>query len=210
MGTYELKASDGCFDDFYSLLVAIASLATAAQWHTSGTVDFKPGETIALECKHLSDREVHLPLSGPVQSALAGVIPQLIQISVKQRNPTPPSYRTKTSGFATAVETIFQPFFVNFYERYSDEILAKYGSIDMDAPPVWQMGWVVRNAVSHNGCVYFRNPAHQPVRWQRLVLSPQDNGKKLFYGIFSAADLIVMMLEMEEERAGFSLNKIGK
>lgn len=207
MGTYELKASDGCFDDFYSLLVAIASLATAAQWHTSGTVDFKPGETIALECSHLSDREVHLPLFGPVQSALAGVTPQVIQISVKQRNPSPPSYKTKTSGFAGAVETIFQPFFVNFYERHSGEIATKFGKIDKQAPSVWQMGWVVRNAVSHNGCVYFRDPAHQSVAWQGLVLSPQDNGKRLFHSIFSAGDLIVMMLEMEEARTGSYISK---
>ncbi|MEN9901640.1 MAG: hypothetical protein RL651_304 [Pseudomonadota bacterium] len=207
METYELKASDGCFDDFYSLLVAIASLATAAQWHTSGTVDFKPGETIALECNHLSDREVHLPLFGPVESALAGVPPKIIQISVKQRNPAPPGYTTQTSGFARAVETIFQPFFVNFYERYSDEIAAKYGVIDKEAPSAWQMGWVVRNAVSHNGCVGFKNKNHLPVTWQGLTLSPADEGKALFHSTFSAGDLIVMMFEMEEVRTGKTIDK---
>lgn len=206
MLTYKLKHKESCFEDFYSLLVMIDCLATATQWHTTAKIDFKYGDTVALECKHLS-KEVHLPIFGPVKSALAGSTPYLIEVSIKSLNQTPPSYKTKISGFAVALEKIFQPFFVNYYERNLDQIKKKFGEIDKDAPSVWQMSWVVRNAMAHNGCIYFRNQNHPPISWQGLVVSPADNGKKMFNEILSAADLIIMMLEMEESIAGEKIDK---
>jgi hypothetical protein len=206
---YEIKNLDSCFDEFYSLLIVVASLATAAQVHASGVVDYKQGDTIALECRHLSDKEVHLPLFGLVQSALAGITPHLIEILVKHRSHDTPHYRMNTKGFSRSIEFIFQPFFVNFYEQFSQEIYIKYGAIDKYAPQVWQMGWLVRNAISHNGCVYFREKNHQPVAWKGLVLGPHNNGQKIFHNIFSPGDLIILMLEMEEVRTKLADNKIS-
>lgn len=205
--TYLLNKKNGCFEDFNVLLIALSSLAIATELKVSGQVNFKPGDIIAISGRHFSNQEVRLPLFGPVEAALAGVQPDVIEIAVAALNTAPPAYACKTSGFVGAVEAIFQPFFVNYYERYLDEIRSKFGDSDLTWPAAWQMGWVVRNAISHNGCIYFRSDKHPTVTWENLSFSHADNDKRLIHAFFSVADLILLLIEMEESRSGVKLPK---
>lgn len=207
MTTFELEPSNACFNEFNHLLILTESLAVAASWQSQRNVCFQPGDVIALECRHLAGSVVHLPLFGPVATAMSDKLPSIIQVSLKKTSSTP-VYSTWTGGLSGTIEAVFQPFFVNFYERNAAEISSKFGKIDLCGPPVWQMAWVIRNALSHNGCIHFSKPNHKPVSWRGLTLAPSDNGKKLFHNLISAGDLVVMMLEMEEQRSGCSLKKV--
>lgn len=207
MLTYNLKSSDGCFKEFHSIVVAVACIATAAQSHVSGKVDFKDGDIIALSCHHLSKNSVHFPLSKVVHAALHNLTPDVIQISIAQNNVPSPEYKYNTPGFLESVEAIFQGLFISYYERNYEEMKRTYPKLDLSGPSSWQMGWVGRNALSHNGCVYFRSASHPPVIWKGLELSPADNNKKVLHSILIVGDLIVMMLDMESDRPNSRLSK---
>lgn len=205
MKTYCINKSVGCFEDFNVLLIAISSVHVAANFHLGMVADCKPGDYCALSGRLLSDKEVRLPLFGPVESALKGLVPNVIQITVADISIALPQYQCNTSGFAGLIESVFQPFFVNYYERYLDGVRASFGDSDTQWPASWQMGWIVRNAISHNGCVYFRNQGHAAVTWEGLTLSYADNGSRLIHNLLSVADLIILLLKMEEDRTSTTI-----
>lgn len=200
MKTYRINKSVGCFNDFNVLLIALSSVSIAANFHLRLPMDWKPGDYFALQGKLFSDKDVLLPLVGPVEGALKGVIPNLIEITVTDTAAGKQEHLCKTSGFVGLIESVFQPFFVNYYERYLDGVRASFGDSDTQWPASWQMGWIVRNAISHNGCVYFRNQGHAAVTWEGLTLSYADNGARLIHNLLSVADLIILLLKMEEDR----------
>ncbi len=99
------------------------------------------------------------------------------------------------------MDALFQPFVVNYYERHVADIRTRYGGNTNVWPDAWQMGWMVRNAVSHGGYVHFRDSTRQPVRWGGLEVSPKDQGTKILGNIINYGDLILLMIAMEESRA---------
>ena len=101
-------------------------------------------------------------------------------------------------GLAGVLRGYIARFFQSYYERHRSEA-------SHEGP--WRMGWVIRNGFAHDGCVEFkaRRAGHQPVTWRDLMLSPEDNGKPIMDNILAMADIIVLLLDMEEQRNGESL-----
>lgn len=199
--TYKFEQSSGLFEDLNALLIAISGVAISAELTLSGNATFNPSDYLTLEGKHL-DVKVRLPLFGPIPTALIGTRPDFIEVTVVTGKEKEKSYTHTTNGFIATIHAIFQPFFVNYYERHIEEIKMTHGNFDKVWPLPWQMGRVIRNGISHGGCVYFRSPKHQSVLWQGLTLSPSDNGEQLLGNLISVGDLTVLLIEMELARAG--------
>jgi hypothetical protein len=102
--------------------------------------------------------------------------------------------------------------FLNFFEGYrpwlDNHIMANHAIGKKKAftlwPPVWQMAWVVRNAISHRGRINFTDPNLAPITWEGLTYSHNDHDRKLFELDLGVADLILLLVEM-----GKALDLIG-
>lgn len=86
--------------------------------------------------------------------------------------------------------------FVNFYENYTDFFEHEWKNNMAAWPNVIAFAKVIRNAISHSGSLRFRTSNSPSVTWRGLTYAPADQGRKVFEGDMSAADIIFLMLEM--------------
>ena len=196
---YPLTSKHALFEDVNVLLVSLASLATAASVHVDGKANFNAGDYLTIEGRHL-DLRVRIPIHGPVEAAIANKKPDLIEIAVVAGRDVERDHLTVTGGFANYVDTLFLPFLVTFFQRYRSHIEGKFTKDRLAWPPSWQMGWAVRNAVSHGG-VAFERPAQKPVVWRGLAFGPADEPGKSLMKLLNGADLLLLLFDMEQETA---------
>lgn len=109
-----------------------------------------------------------------------------------------------TSGFAEFVDAIFLPFLVNYHEHYRPEIEEKHRQGRTSWPAPWQMSWALRNATSHSGKV-FKTATQAPVSWRGLTFGPNDEPARKILSLVNGADILILLLEMEEARTGVPL-----
>lgn len=195
---HQLKPTDALFEDINVLLIALASLATAATLRVDGKAKFGAGDYVTIEGRHL-DIRVRLPLHGPVEAAIADRKPDLIELSELTGRDPERSYSTKTGGFASYVDALFLPFLVSYFQRHRAEVEAKHKPDRLTWPPSWQMGWALRNAASHGG-VAFERPRQKPVAWRGLSFGPSDEPTKSLLKLLNAADTLLLLLEMDKDR----------
>jgi hypothetical protein len=92
---------------------------------------------------------------------------------------------------------------VKFYEDYRPWLSATLGNDHTKFPDPWLFAWVVRNAASHN-TVRIDDKSFVPVSWYGLTYGSAQNGRKIFGNDLSAADVFILMLEMND-----SLDRLG-
>ena len=195
---HHLKPTDALFEDINVLLIAVASLATAATLRVDGKAEFGAGDYVTIEGRHL-DVRVRLPLHDPGEAAIADRRPDLIELAELTGRDPERSYSTKTGGFANYVDALFLPFLVSYFQRYRAEVEAKYKPDRLAWPPSWQMGWALRNAASHGG-VAFEHPGQKPVAWRGLSFGPSDEPGKSLLKLLNGADTLILLLEMDKDR----------
>ena len=200
--TYVVSRHAALFPELLPLLQALQGVAIAVWWQLFGTVAHSPGDYVTVEAKHLGC-DVHLPLVGPIEAALANAIPEFIHITVAASRSTEPTHLT-TQGLLRFTDAIFLPFLVSYFERHRSEIEARYPAGRTAWPAAWQMSWAVRNAFSHNGRV-FKKATQPPVLWRGLAFAPSDEPAKGILSLVNGGDILVLMLEMEESRLGTPL-----
>lgn len=201
--TYRIDMDSGLFDDLNVLLIALSGITIAVRVDLGLSTSFSPGDYATAEAKHVG-RNVRLPIVGPITAARMGAKPAFIEVTAETRMPaTDP--QIPLSGLDKAFNMIFAPFFTNYFEKHIDDVRSRFGASDTTWPPSWQMAWVVRNAVSHNGRVWFKSARHPPVSWQGLVLSPKDNGTEVIGNLVTTGDLVFLLLDMETDRTGVPL-----
>ncbi len=187
------------FAEFNTTIAVAAAFFIATELHVNGRVNHQPGDYARLDA-HLLKRVVRLPLVGPVGAALAGTLPNTISITIEDASgPGSSSDVAQQPGNLQNVLThIFHPMLVNYFERHRSALEARFGSDRTNWPSSWQMGWLVRNGLSHGNRVYFERHTARPVSWGGVTLSPTDNGTQLVFGILNQADIILLLFEMEE------------
>ena len=195
---HHLKPADALFEDINVLLIAIASLATAATLRVDGKAAFDTGDYVTIEGRHL-DVRLRLPVHGPVEAAVASRKPDLIELSELPGRDHERSYSTKTGGFANYVDTLFLPFLVSYFQRHRAQVEAKHKPNRLAWPSSWQMGWALRNAASHGG-VAFERPSQKPVAWRGLSFGPLDEPAKSILKLLNGADILLLLLEMDKNR----------
>lgn len=200
--TYKIVPSTGFYPQLNALLIALQGVAVAAELRLMGAVAHSSGDYLTIQAKHLQ-KEVRVPLVGPVEAALANRKPDEVHLTVVHGTTTS-NHVYWTSGFAEFVDAIFLPFLVNYHERYRSEIEAKHHQGRTSWPAPWQMSWALRNAASHSGKV-FEKATQAPVSWQGLTFSPNDEPARTILSLVNGADILLLLLEMEEARTGVPL-----
>lgn len=110
------------------------------------------------------------------------------------------------SGLQRFFDLIFKPFIVSYFEAHNSEIEIKFPAGRDKWPDPWQMTWAVRNAVSHNGTVYSKNPNGKLVSWKGLAHSQSIEQNFPILRKINGGDMLVLLIEMEEIRTGIPLH----
>lgn len=202
--TYKIVRATGFYPQVNALLIALQGVAVAAELRVTGAVAHQPGDYLTVQGKHLQE-EVRLPLVGPVEAALANRKPGEVHITVVHGTTTS-THSYWTSGFIEFVDAIFLPFLVNYHQRYRPEIEARYRQGRTSWPACWQLSWALRNAASHSGKV-FEKATQAPVSWRGLTFAPSDEPGRSILSLVNGADILILLLEMEEARVGAPLGR---
>ena len=186
------------FEHINHLCILLDAIAIATTYLVDDKVQMGGSDYLALDCKN-SKTMIKLPCFNPIPAALKGVVPDAIQISVETCAPPPQQYTHKTSGFKSVVMYAGTPIFVDFFESHKASIIEKFSNPPTKWPEIWNFGRVIRNSISHPGCLHFESQSHAPVRWKGLTYDPKMNGQKVIGEDISLGDLILLMLEMSDE-----------
>ncbi len=203
--TYKITKTAGFYPELNTLLISLQSVAVAAELYRAGKVQTNPGDFVTIEAKHLL-KEVRLPLYGPVQAAMMNAQPDEVHLSVVDAR-TPSALLFWTSGFQSFADALFLPFLVSFHQRSRDAVVAKFGQARTAWPAPWQMSWALRNATSHGGKV-FERLTQKPVRWHGITFDPADETTKCLTAMVNGADILLLMIEMEESLSGNPISKL--
>jgi hypothetical protein len=206
------KGKHRLHERLYFFNISVASIAIAATYLESGKADFKPGQNIELAGDHLN-LSVRFPLHGPVQGALKGLTPDKVQYTITAKS------QQRLDQYAAEIQSgqkphvapiitpvfmnLISPVFVDYFEAYKEWLYRKLNNPD-NWPSAWRFGWMVRNAMSHNGMVHFLKKG-PPVSWHGLTYSYDDNDKvKIVGNVLSTGDIVILMFDMDDE-----LNTLG-
>ena len=183
-----------------TLTFSLACVQTAVTFRGGGKTDWADGDYMSYECA-VFDAEVRLPLGSVIETIIAGIPVNSIELGVCEKSW---NYRKAENGTKIIKNTIswhvsiLKPFFVEFYENYIEYLRFNLKSDHTKWPTVWQFGRVIRNASAHNKiCIDDQNFA--PVSWHKLTYGPNENGKEIFGHDLEIGDLIILMCEMSDE-----------
>lgn len=202
ISTYKIIKSTGFYTELNVLLIALQGVAVTAGRLLNGGLIHNVGDYLTIQAKYLQ-KEVRVPLVGPVEAALANRKPDEVQLNVVH-GITSSSHAYWTIGFEEFINAIFLPFLVSYHQRYRPEIEARHRQGRTSWPASWQMSWALRNAVSHSGKV-FEKATQAPVAWRGLIFGPSDEPARTILSLINGGDILLLLLDMEEARKGVPL-----
>lgn len=91
--------------------------------------------------------------------------------------------------------SLYEHAFIAYFAKSEDDIVNAHGSDRQRWPSVLNFGRVVRNAFAHGGVINIEGTLG--ASWAGLSYSAADNGRRVIYNDLSAADLTLLMLEMD-------------
>jgi hypothetical protein len=206
---YQLSQERPFSQEIYPLLISCSAIYIAASCRSNQGCASKPEDACVIDCRHINARVV-LPLHGFIEHALGGLPLVGMGVGVLPGRRRALSDPTLTSGFRDVFDRMIQPFLVNHFVRGRETIEKRHTEKRPSWPSSWQMGWLVRNALSHDGKVYFESGKRgdqgrttpKPVHWRGLEIRPEDQGTPILGNLVSFGDLIILALEMEEAERG--------
>ena len=201
----EYRAKDhGFFEELVRLVVCIGSVGSGFELHKNGTArPFGQMDTIALVGKpDVSGLEIHV-LPRPLFDRLLSPSsrqPKFLTLVKRTINPSPPDHPIFLSKIQLMMARLVGDTFVSYYERHLEAVEASWGrEFEGKWHCVWQFAWTIRNAISHDGKIRFKNPKHPPVHWRNLKYDFKDNGRPVLFNDLTGVELILLMEEMDAE-----------
>lgn len=185
-------------DPLNQLSILTASMCIASSYFVDGHVSIKEGDFLAAESKQFP-LDIRLILNGPIQLALEGRIPSIIEIGFHKTARTKNTYSKYTPGFKDVILNVVSPIFVNFYENSKPFLETTFGSNPAQWPELWNFARVVRNACSHGGKLSITNAKSRQVAWHHLMYEKSMNGQQIVGGDLAFGDLLVLMFELSDD-----------
>jgi hypothetical protein len=178
----------------FSILVAAFAISTT--YLQFGAAKMNEGDFAALDCIQLP-LSVRIPLHGPVEAAMIGRRPDMIQFGIY------PAVETKIPVLPANEKTLLPvmlnlagPVFVEYYEAYRQWLYTKFGHPN-SWPETWRFARVVRNCFSHGGLIRI-DKKDPPVEWRGLSYSSADDGRGVLGTDLAIGDILVLLFEMDD------------
>lgn len=199
----EYRAADhGFFPELVRLTITLSALGIGFDLHGSGMVrPYAPGQVMVLVGKRdISGLEIHF-FPAPLYTRLlspTGRQPRFMKVIKKQINKFPPTHPIKLSNLQQLMARVVGDAFVSYYERHLDEVISIWNREDKGRwPPIWQFAWAMRNALAHDGRIYFKHNNHPGVCWRNLKFNYDDNGRHVLFDEITGVELILLMEELD-------------
>ena len=180
-----------------TLVTTLCCVETAFAVRGGAITDWPPGTYMSFECAQF-DAEVRLPQGGVIESVIAGMSIDSIELGVCEKSWNynhPRENERKIKDTLKIHNRLMIPFFVEFYEDNVDWIKGNIDASFLKWPMVWQFGRIVRNSCSHNS-ISINDQNFIPVRWHSLEYGPNQHGRKIFGVDLSIGDVIILIIEM--------------
>ena len=177
MKKIQITRHNNCYYEIDSLCITFQALAIAFEYSKHGTINFSEGDYMTIDGIG-TKQSISIPISGPIETALQNKKPDIIELQIKETD-------SFIGGdiYVHVIKHVFNfiiaPLIVSFYENNFAKARAKFGSDFSTWKSSWQMGWVTRNALSHNKCIFFKNLAHNPITWNNVSISPANQNTPL-------------------------------
>lgn len=192
-----IRKDDRLFEFVHNLVIMIESFAIGVNSHCNNPATFSEGTCLSCHSK-VFNKEIQFPIYGSIIRALNNIIPIFIEVRIIEKKLSLDPNIIWNDKFASVVEYVFKPFFINYYETYFNTITHKYNGLK-NSPEEWKVAWILRNALSHNGNITIKpHYSELTATWGNLTLNFSMNNKKVMYEIISAADLFLLMLDMDK------------
>jgi hypothetical protein len=186
--------NDRMFDPLFKFLVIQSSFSLAHALMARGTTKYRAGARQTMEC-HAVDLEAHLPLREPMQWAIGGQTPSVIEFELKSKVATPADYK-KVAELGKFLPYLVTPILMEFFEAHKQWLIDRYGGWKR-LPPVAAFVHQLRNSIAHRG-VRIDDP-RMIVSWRGLNYSALDNGRSTIGHDLSTADVLVLMRDFSKE-----------
>lgn len=196
----------GFYDSFVVVLAAAASLRQAYVAQLEGkAVPYDPDDSGSFQgMPHVTGVRLYFRPADVLNPLAQDSWPPEISLFEQALDaPRPPpddkaaEYRS-ARGFRGVTDVMMRSAFVAYYE--ARDPAGHFDDRQQDWPRVWRFGRIVRNALTHDGCIDIRNPKSAPETWRTLTYSPADNGKPILFRDFAIPDLLYLMIDMEAAR----------
>jgi hypothetical protein len=193
-----LKKGDRIFDHIYPFLVFMDSFYVSMRIHKDGWIEKDYSGYVTIEGKS-TRMDVRLPIYGPVKSVVENKRPIQIEIVFLDKVSERPEERNVTSEI---IEYIFYPLFINFYESVKSEMLIRTGSTPKYQnnweSESFRMGWLVRNSLSHDKKINFKDSTSRNIKWRGIVIN-QTNHDEPIHKHLNFTDIFILMFDIDEE-----------
>lgn len=199
--------NDGFYDGLHAMVMVMTGLASTLQAQFGGPTQFEQGHVVSFRCRHFPNT-IAVSVAEVVQDATAGRAKQPIPVffEAPMSEPAAGDYHADIPSATPAFLAPFRTLFVDYFEQFKPEIQAKFGGL-IAWPASWRMGWVVRNAMAHDGKIFFDHPKKSPVTWRQLTIAISDNGTPLLNDLMQPGDLFHLLFEMEGDRTGSQMER---
>lgn len=192
----------GFYDELVRLVICLGSVGKAIELHATDTAKkFKTAETFAIQGKDdVSGLEVHFFPRSFYDRLLSrtGKQAEFVRMIKKPINSSPPKHPIFLPNVQVLMARLVGDAFVSYYERHLDVVELRWEKEWKGQwPTVWRFAWAIRNACSHNGKIFIRDPNHPGVQWRNLKYDNRHNGRAILFDDLTGVELILLMEEMD-------------
>lgn len=202
-----LEATHGYFPELVRILVTLSSIGLSLEVHQWRTVKpYGSSDYLTLAGKgHVSGIEISFVV-GPIYQRLLSPSKRMpkylkaIKRPIKRPIDHSVSHPLQVSKVQPIVVRLVADAFLSYYARHVEAVESEWGKVDKgNWPTVWQFGRVIRNAIAHDGKIFFESRKAPPVHWLTLKYSYSDNNLKrqLLYDEITGVELILLMEDMD-------------
>jgi hypothetical protein len=186
------------FPHMLSLSTLVSAIAISSNVIANGNMVLTVGYNASFESVQFP-LYAKLPIWGPIQLALQGVEPNSTVVGLDPSPTWRPGIGGPHHGMAKASLHAINPIYVEFYEQYKEWLTENIGSNTHEWPTPWAFARTVRNAIVHNrGVIHWDDPHKTSVKWHNLTYSHAENRRQIIGIDLSLADLVMLLLEMNE------------
>jgi hypothetical protein len=194
----------GFYGELERLVISLTAVGIAFELHAKGIANpYGINQPMVLEGKpEISSLEIQVfprPLYDRLLNAKENQA-EIVRLIKRPINRSPPKHPIQLNNVQLMMARLVGDAFVSYYERHLDAVEDNWGKEREGRwPAVWWFAWAIRNAISHDGKIRFKNPKHPAVQWRGLKYDFNDNGRRILFDDLTGVELILLMEEMDAE-----------
>lgn len=198
----ELVISSGAlaFRPIGTFLIAILGFAALAEIYKSGSASRWSFDDTAILDAHACGVRLEVAPALLAGSVTLNGWPERISFRSARLPPLDEPSQIKLGALEHFLFGLSQALLTSFYEDNRKSVEDAHGKSPAQWPAAWSFGRIVRNALSHGGCLDIRGPLQ--VSWKKLRYTQADHGRRVINSDIWPGDLIILLTEMEAQLPG--------